>query len=300
MTKKVKASDYMDMAEKRNFTLIGPIPETSYHKTTWMCSNGHIWQVEYRALRQGNGCPHCSGNAPKNEKDYKTLADNVGITHIGCVPKNTKTNTEWMCGNGHVWNATFDAIQRATRCPHCAGNARKTVNDYVELAHSRGFTFVGPTPTNVGEQTAWRCQYGHEWKARYDNIKTGRNCPMCSWRSTESLGAKTIADTLKTLGIEYEKEKRFGDCRYKRPLPFDFYFRVNGTDFICEYHGAQHFLPIDIFGGENVFMETVKRDKIKSEWAKANGFKFITIDYTNETEDIPALLKAAIKDMVQQ
>ena len=62
-----------------------------------------------------------------------------------------------------------------------------------------------------------------------------------------------------------------------------------------EYHGKQHFEPVDFFGGEEVFKKTVERDKRKINLAKKHGVKLFVIaendDQDTLIQNIYSLLK---------
>lgn len=51
---------------------------------------------------------------------------------------------------------------------------------------------------------------------------------------------------------------------------------------IIEYHGEQHYEPVEIFGGEEVFVKVVKNDRIKEEYLEEKAINFIEWKY-----DIP-------------
>lgn len=78
---------------------------------------------------------------------------------------------------------------------------RKTEQDYRDLAKKRGFEWLGQLPKNTEQKTWWRCPEGHEWEARYHNIRRGSGCPYCSGlaRKTE----QDYRDTAKRRGFEW-------------------------------------------------------------------------------------------------
>ncbi|MDZ7702929.1 MAG: hypothetical protein U5L04_00410 [Trueperaceae bacterium] len=53
-----------------------------------------------------------------------------------------------------------------------------------------------------------------------------------------------------------------------------------------EYHGAQHFEPVEFFGGREAFEETRKRDQRKMALAKENGVKLLVIDKDSDQEKL--------------
>ena len=78
----------------------------------------------------------------------------------------------------------------------------------------------------------------------------------------------------------FENEKIFEGCKYKYVLPFDFY--LTELNICIEYDGIQHFLPIEIWGGEETLIEQQKKDKIKNQFCKDNKIKLIRINYKQD------------------
>jgi hypothetical protein len=56
-------------------------------------------------------------------------------------------------------------------------------------------------------------------------------------------------------------------------LDIDFY--LPDYDIGIECQGRQHFIPVDAFGGEVGFENTVTRDKIKKQLRNENGIKLL-------------------------
>ena len=54
-----------------------------------------------------------------------------------------------------------------------------------------------------------------------------------------------------------------------------------------EYQGKQHFEPVDYFGGEETFLQTIERDKRKKTLCEENGIRLI---YVEENYDLDSLL----------
>lgn len=93
-----------------------------------------------------------------------------------------------------------------------------------------------------------------------------------------SKGQDKIQKILLENNFSFEKEKIFNTCKgTKFCLPFDFY--VN-NQYLIEYDGQQHFKPIEIFGGQERFLFTQQRDKIKNQWCINNNIPLIRIPYT--------------------
>jgi len=96
--------------------------------------------------------------------------------------------------------------------------------------------------------------------------------------------------------IEYIMEKTFPDCRDKAVLRFDFY--LPNTNEIFEIDGLQHEKPIEYFGGEKQFIDTVKKDNIKNKYCQDNNIKITRIPYrTNKVIEFKELVNQAIQNI---
>ncbi len=110
----------------------------------------------------------------------------------------------------------------------------------------------------------------------------GEGCPVCN----ESHGESIIARYLEDNGYNFVREKRFPDCRNKRPLPFDFFLPDERT--IIEFHGEQHYKPVRHWGGYDGLDYRSKNDDIKARYALDRGYAFIIVPPS--VDDIPSFL----------
>lgn len=101
----------------------------------------------------------------------------------------------------------------------------------------------------------------------------GCGCPKCS----SSKGEIIISNILSKYGLKYEREYTFTDCKDVRVLPFDFF--IHSHNLLIEYDGRQHFEPIEYFGGVEQFKDQIRRDNIKTEFAKAHNIQLLRIGY---------------------
>ena len=61
---------------------------------------------------------------------------------------------------------------------------KKQPEDYLLLAANRGFRWLGPEVRTTKTLTTWECPKGHQWRAIYNNIQQGRDCPFCARKKT--------------------------------------------------------------------------------------------------------------------
>ena len=82
-----------------------------------------------------------------------------------------------------------------------------------------------------------------------------------------------ISTALERMGVAFSTEFKIQPYRYRYDL------HLTDTNVLIEYHGIQHFKPIDKFGGVEEFEATVKRDQLKVEIAKEYGYDLIVLNY---------------------
>lgn len=95
-------------------------------------------------------------------------------------------------------------------------------------------------------------------------------CPKCN----SSKGEREIRNYLKSKNIIFEEQKKFEDLN---KLSYDFY--LPEEKLLIEYNGEQHYETIKHFGGGERFVRQQQNDLLKSEYAKNNNLKLLTIPY---------------------
>jgi len=101
-----------------------------------------------------------------------------------------------------------------------------------------------------------------------------------------SVGEKTISSILVSNNISHLHQYTFSDCVDLRPLPFDIAIIDENQEvkLLIEFHGIQHFEPVDFYGGEEALRQTQKRDKIKKDYCQKNNIPLVEITYKQNLE----------------
>ena len=128
----------------------------------------------------------------------------------------------------------------------------------------------------------------HTFTTRLRTIIAGQiSCPICNESHMESLTRQYLSEH----NIQFEAQKKFSDCRYKRELPFDFY--VPEYDLLIELDGGQHFEEVPYFGQREGLTERTRRDTIKDKYCTDNDINLLRIGYSeldNLTKDLDKYL----------
>lgn len=111
--------------------------------------------------------------------------------------------------------------------------------------------------------------HGLFWQKPNSHISAKNGCRLCY----ESKGERAIEQILLKNGYAHTREYRIEPHLYR----YDFY--LPELNLLIEFHGQQHYQPIELFGGEREFKETQRRDSKKRKLAIENGFGLIVLNY---------------------
>ena len=244
---------------------------------------GHTYEVAPNAFLNGRRCPYCSSSAKRTDAEFKQEVYNLVGNEYTFLDTYVNATTKLKVNHnkcGKIYNVLPSNFLKGSRCPYCNGNAKKTGARFKQEVQD----LVGDEYTVLGSyiNTNTKIKIKHNicgtvYKVRPHTFLEGYHCPHCN----SSKGELIINKILKSLDISYEYQKSFNDLRDVQPLSYDFY--IPSQNMLIEYQGQQHYEPVNCFGGKSRFAIQQKHDKLKAEYAKANGYKLITIPYTEDT-----------------
>jgi DNA-directed RNA polymerase subunit RPC12/RpoP len=166
----------------------------------WKCDQGHEWQSQLRARKDGN-CSICLNRVFLEgfndlETKHPDLAKQWNAKKNSPLKPSKVSYTSrdkkywWLCEEGHEWEATLASRKTGNNCPVCSRQlVLSGVNDMAttnpELASSFDLKKNYPTtPDQVlagtGKAFWWKCEEGHSWKAASNSRFYGRGCPTCA------------------------------------------------------------------------------------------------------------------------
>jgi Zn finger protein HypA/HybF involved in hydrogenase expression len=175
-------------------------------------------------------------------------------------------------------------------CPKC-GNIkkseknRKSHNKFIidaQNVHGDKFDYSEVRYLNGRTKIKIKCKSHGIFEQIPQSHLIGRGCPVCN----ESKGELKIREYLEKNNIEYVHQKRFKDCKDKRPLPFDFYLPKHKC--CIEFDGKQHKSDKHgWFGNSNphqCHQQLLKHDMIKTKYCNDNNLKLIRIEHKDTIE----------------
>ena len=219
-------------------------------------------------------------------KEYiETKNNNILLNPEDYIDTNTK-NLKVICGScGNTFLTSLGSMKNSNgRCHDCGSriygqSIKTTKEDIIQLSFFNGQQMVINPEEYIDMETelyfkCHNCGEAFLTKPRYYLRLGFCRCEKCR---KYSKGENLIASFLDQHKISYIRQKKYDDCVDKHVLPFDFYL----ADYNCliEYNGAQHYYPVDYFGGEEAFIVRQKHDEIKCKYAHENGIDLLVIPY---------------------
>lgn len=261
-----------------------------------VCGN-EVSIIPNSMISRGSGCSICAQvNRAKNqmkshEKFVRELPKGVKpLEKYRGAHKPIKFNCK-LCGKTYKARPN-DMIRKG--CTRCRGLNRMTIGDVKREINeiSRGkYEVISDeykNPHTCIEIKHKSC--GNIYPVTRSNFRQGKRCPRCA----SSSGERIITEILENRGIEFKHQKTFKKLKYINNLYYDFY--IDAKKILIEYQGAQHYKPVEYFGGEEQLKVQKEIDNIKREYAKKNGYRLVEVPYTESTyEDIESYL---IKNMI--
>jgi hypothetical protein len=205
------------------------------------------------------------------------------------------------CDCGKIINVIkADVVSCHTQSCGCLQSERASManeKDFTDVISDSGVVIKRRAHKNTNGVWMWYCVCpicDEEFIALpakvIENHTTSCGCKINSSKE------RIIENYLKELNVDYEKQKRFEDCRYCYSLPFDFAIYNNDKTLRCliEFDGQQHFKSVDFFGGDDGFEKIKIRDDIKNQYCKDNNIPLLRLNYLYTDNEIKEIITNTI------
>ena len=261
--------------------------------------HGEFWQTPYYHIKGGD-CPVCSGRQRVTEQIFlkrarKIHKDKYDYSQMNYV--DAQTFIRIICPvHGEFWQKPKGHLL-GYGCAKCGGSERLTKDEFIEKAqiiHKSKYDYSKVEYINYSTKVCIICpEHGEFWQTPNNHLY-GAGCPSCPQSQLEG----DMRRFLLAHNIQFEQEKGFRWLRFNKKMFLDFYLPEYKVAIEC--HGLQHFKPIDVFGGDEFFKLTQKRDIEKKRLCEEHGIQILyfsnaRIDYPYPVFESYRLLLDAIK-----
>lgn len=260
---------------------------------------GHKYYVTPRDFLSGRRCPKerneriRKGVTKSHEYFLQRLGDSLGSEYeLLSKYKNARTKMKLRHKKcGLVFEMTPPHILEGKRCPECWKEEnglrfRKTHEQFLEEITpmwNSEYELLSKYEKQTVKVKVLHKKCGRVFSAVPDSLLRGSGCPYCK----ESHGEKKISSWLLSNDVQLIPQYTFEDCVFVEKLRFDFAIIIDDSvSYLIEYHGIQHFEPVEFFGGEEAFYIQQMRDEIKRNFAKERGIPLIEISYKDDIESV--------------
>ena len=264
------------------------------------------------------GCPFCNGGSQSNTEDFirkAMISHDVGkYDYSKFIYINAKTkgiikcnihNEYFACAPYNHLSGFKDGvlIRKGGGCPICGREivnlaSTKSFGVFLSQAreiHGNAYEYDEISYGGVKNKMNIYCHEHGLFKQDPDShINSAHGCPVCK----SSNGEKLVRSALIDAGAYFKGQQGFEACKNIRKLPFDFAMTnsLNNLKGLIEFHGQQHYEPIEYYGGEEVFFETNRNDQIKADFCELNKIPFLVISY-KDMKAVPKIVKKFLKQI---
>lgn len=266
---------------------------------TFECKTHGKMTKKLHNFLKSNGCAKCGNSAKLTTEEFKQICTNLfdgKYSYDKSIYTGNRNSVIITCPIHGDFEMQAANHMKKSDCPKCAGVHNHSTEEYIEkcnIIHGNKYTY-GKTIYTIGDnKVIITCpEHGDFEQCASQHLNNGTGCPKCK----ESKGERNVRIFLDNNNLPYNQEYTFEDCTDKSYLRYDFYLPTKNI--LIEYHGQQHYMPVEIFGGKECFKETQRRDKIKVEYAKDNNINLLVIPYTDydRIEDILYIYIKNIED----
>lgn len=291
MSKKLTNEEFLFRLRGINKNII-PLDEylSSSDKIKVKCLiDGEEWLSTPNNLLRGHGCPCCKKTSLRllYKMTNVEFKNRLLIVNENIVPLeeysgyDKKINFKCLFCDNH-WKSTPHHVLDGHDCPKCStrvlGEKSRKSQDCFEnqvlLLGDGEYSVIGKYITNKIAVEMLHLKCGNRWFVRPDSfLFSNSRCPKCKY----SNGEICIIKNLDRNRISYVFQYKIPNQKGKGRLSFDFY--LPEYNLCLEYHGKQHYEPVEFFGGINSFKKQKENDYKKENYCLDNNIKLLIIPY---------------------
>lgn len=278
-------------------------------KTQIVCPDHGMFEQLAMNHLVGHGCPKCaeivrcrkrrSSTREFIEKARRKHGNRYGYSRVEYV--DAHTNVIIICQNHGEFAQTPNGHLGGHGCPTCKpiiiGNKKRSnAQEFIKKAkriHGNKYGYEKVEYARNDAEVIIICQDHGEFQQTPKNHLGGQGCPICKHKGEANVGA-ILLDM-------FQRVARQAPLRiHRRTYKFDFQIQDFARLIYVEYHGEQHYRPVDFAGkgdewAAQQFSKIQRHDQIKADWCKRNSYPLIVIPYW--VEDVRSYIVESLREL---
>ena len=266
-------------------------------KVRLFCKKHNIWFeiTPDSLLSKKCGCPICryEKSAEKNRTPIEEFIKKATEIHNGKYDYsrvkyvNNRTKVEIVCPEHGVFSQSPDKhILRGQGCPYCSGNARRTLESFVDDArkvHGDKYDYSKSEYNGTHMPLIIICPIHGEFSQAPNDHLHGQGCPHCKQSKIEN----EVRNMLEENNMEFIQQYKYDETNRKNKL--DFFLPNKNVAIECQ--GEQHFKPVDFANNgkewaEELFEKNIQRDVYKNQLCRDKGIRLLY--YVPKSNTVPS------------
>ena len=300
-SRKLDTDKIKEKCEENNYTFLeNNIYENDNYELKFICNNHPELNEQkssvYNFLLNNHACKKCilEMKSKSHREDFEKVEQ--AFVDKNCVListedeyVNNETPLRYLCllhPEEGVQYKNYRDMKRAVGCGVCAHEQRITTHrmsneEFLKKVFDQvgnEYTFLENYIKSDVKIKVVHNKCGHNYYVTPSNfINKGKRCPLCA----SSKGEEMVHKVLKENNIQYVSEYKFNDCKNILPLPFDFAILEDNKTvrLLIEYQGSHHYEPVQYFGGEERFRQTLINDDIKRDYCRRKKIPLLEIPH---------------------
>lgn len=211
---------------------------------------------------------------------------------------NARTKITIKCDDHGYFEQLPSQHLRGRGCPKCyhvkVGNYfRSNLKEFIKKAtriHRGLYDYSNSIYINSYTKIAINCNSHGVFHQTPNSHLNGQGCPVCK----ASKGELLIREILVEKGINFKQKYRIPNTEYR--FFYDFY--LPDHNLLIEFHGEQHYKPVEYFKGKEGFRKTKERDTFKKALAKMVKIPIIYFNYKDLDLEVSQFKKMVLSRIV--
>lgn len=242
--------------------------------------HGSFFQEPYMHYAKKQGCKQCAiENGRTGQDEFINKAKQVHgskYDYSDTVYTKISEYINILCPTHGVFKQRAGSHLSGNGCTKCNTDRTKLgIEKFIEISntkHNGKYSYINSVYSGNKRELEIICPTHGVFRQKPNAHMSGAGCPRC----ISSKGENEIARILTSHNISYIREYVIpgSQNRYR----YDFF--IKDLNVLIEFHGHQHYFPVERFGGLKGHIACKARDKKKKILAKKNNIHLIEIHYS--------------------